>query len=76
MYRIVKVKKNLVAVIGISDPPYFSGQIPRNDWINGIEETYLGEKTDLAKITDAWIPICRGNYQHVKETLESWSHSE
>ena len=75
MYRIVKVKGNLVTIAGTSDTPYFSGQIPREDWLNAVEETYLGEKSDLAEIKNVWIPIIGGSYHHVKETLESWARN-
>ena len=75
MYRIVKIKGTLVTGTRVSDPPYYSGEIPRKDWLNAIEETYLGEKSDLAEITDVWIPVIGGSYHHVKETLESWARN-
>ena len=75
MYRIVKVKGKLDTDTGASDPPYYSGQIPREEWLNTIKETYLGEKSNLAEITDVWIPIVGGSYHHVKETLEEWARN-
>ena len=67
MYRIVKHK---------TYADYFTGHIPREDWLNSIEATYVGERVDLASIKDVWIPVIGGSYHYVKETLEAWSHSE
>ena len=66
MYRIVKHSNG---------DNFFTGHIPRREWITATVSSYIGEKSDLDSIKDVWIPVCRGSYPDVKRKMEAWART-
>ena len=70
-----KIERNGNAVF--TDAPYYVGRVACENWLDFIEETYYGEKSDLSAETEGriWMTVSSGSYEDVKRSCQAWCQS-